>query len=277
VVAEDAASTELSGDAAPALELLHLLGSVDSLLHSVDELVPDVTTTGGELLSTPAQADATNPAFGTLETAEPLGAVGDVVSLLSLPLLGGMHMLDPISPLLAPLDSIVHTAVPIMATIDPMVHVADVTGLLRPAWQEPSHGASVTPLSLHHISTTSAVAAPGTSAHESRAALPADLSDSETAVIHSSLDASQDEQSSPADTRGDIRPSLLMTPVAGITALYAGAPGAAISADQAGPSSHALLPEEAVLRARLFSAAAYARTTGAKPLREANDPPVSPD
>jgi hypothetical protein len=280
--AEDAAGAHPEGGATPALDLTHLLGSVDPLLGSVERLAPERPGTGGQLTDKllgeqpSAPPEAALPVFSTLETADPLGAVTGVVSLLNPDYSGGLHMLDPITSVLAPLESIVRAAGPFASDIDPLQGVAAVAGLLDPAWQEPSHGASVTPLALTDSSPMSAVAAPGSSVHDSRDALPADVADSEPAVIHSSRDASQDDQSSPADSRGDLRPSLLMTPVAGIT-LHAGATGTALSADQAGPSSHALLPEQAVLRARLFSAAAYARGADVKPLREANDPPVSPD
>jgi hypothetical protein len=100
---------------------------------------------------------------------------------------------------------------------------------------------------------------------------------SQAAALHYSLDSSQDDQPSPTDSGEGDRPSMVLTPAAGLTGLLTGAPGAVSSVDQTGSTSHALLPEEAVQRARLISAAAYAWTVDGVSQREATKPPVSPD
>lgn len=267
---EDAA--EPTSGTAPERELASLIGSVDRLLTSVD-VVPDVAAVTSELtddvttdvLGEGIVATSGEPTFRTQATSHPIGAIAGLVTLLDRPLAGEVNVLDPLTPLFAPLDPIARTAMPVAQT-----------GPLAGAEQRWTARTPATVSVPRNTLNTSADAAPGNSFDESGVTRPAGK-DGESAVTLSSLGAGTDGQDPSDDTRGGMRPGLLVTPVAGLTALHVGAPGAATSVDQAGPSSHALLPEEAVLRARLFSAAAYARSVEVKPLREANDPPVSPD
>lgn len=271
----DAGVQKAGGDGVTEAGLTSLIGSVDRLLTK--DFVPSVASATGEFTSaiTADVLDETEPAgnspsqstFSTQAITDPFGTLAGLVTLLDLPFSGGARVLEPVAPLLAPLDPVMGTAMPLAEAAGP---------LAGQGWQQTGTLVSATPFAFVKTFNTSADAAPRFSLDESGAARPAGQG-GDSAVIHSSLDAGADGHHPSDGTRGGLRPSLLITPVAGLTALHVGAPGAATSVDQAGPSSHALLPEEAVLRARLFSAAAYARSVEAKPIREANDPPVSPD
>lgn len=242
-------------------------------------------------------ADRMAPAVRTLAAAAaPAVAVVDPVlaTAVSTSAPATDLLLDPIRPTLTPLAPVTSLTTIVVDLIDPvLVAAAPLTGILAPVTDQ--LGATTATLTRLESSLTSwgelAIARPATAGTATddvdtteqllAAEVPGAVATSTGGLRAAHTDTLVPADRSPSNTADGSgeghRPNSMPSPLAGLPGLLMGAPGAAGSADLTGAMTHALPPEEAVQRARLFSAAAYARGIDGRSQREANSPPVSPD
>lgn len=209
----------------------------------------------------PAASEPGLSAVTPLTTSGPLS----IIESLAAPVAGTLR------PVFSAATSVAGSVAPFAEHLDlPFTNEADLESVIDPLGAMSGFELSLmSSADEDGIAPSAPVSTPGASS-----AAPAG---SQPAALHYSLDSGQDDQPSPTGSGGGDRPSMVLTPAAGLTGLLTGAPGAVSSVDQTGSTSHALLPEEAVQRARLISAAAYAWTVDGVSQREATNPPVTPD